>query len=45
MVSEGDELDGLAAPNCPRCLVPTQLATDEPSRWLCPECGLVSVES
>ena len=39
-----DDLDGVAAPNCPRDLVPMQLEGEGVTvRWACPECGLVSV--
>jgi hypothetical protein len=38
-----DDLDDLAAPNCPVDLVPMVAAGDERPRWVCPVCGLARV--
>jgi len=39
-----DDLDGLAAPNCPVDLLPMQLDGEgDRVRWRCAECGLVRV--
>ena len=41
-----DDLDGLGTPNCLVDLVPMQLEGErDVARWVCPECGLVSVVS
>jgi hypothetical protein len=40
-----DDLDGLAAPNCPVDLVQLELKGDERPRWVCPVCGLSQLSS
>jgi hypothetical protein len=38
-----DDLENLAAPNCPVDLVPMELEGDERPRWVCPVCGFVQL--
>jgi len=39
-----NDLDDLAAPNCPRDLAPMKIDGEgDAVRWECPECGLVRV--
>jgi len=37
-----DDLDGVAAPNCPLDLIPMETSS---LAWVCPECGLVRMSA
>lgn len=41
-----DDLNDVAPPNCPRCLVPMEVeGEDAKARWMCPECRLVTLSA
>ena len=38
-----DDLEDIAAPNCPVDLVPMVAEGDKAPRWVCQQCGLVQL--